>query len=97
MTVEVGVRELRANLSAFLDLVKAGEDVVVTERGKAVARIVSPGEARSRIEQHIAEGRAHPPKKPKGPARMPTVRPKGGNVADLLIEMREQRHRDLLG
>jgi prevent-host-death family protein len=97
VTVEVGVRELRANLSAFLDRVKGGEDVVVTERGRAVARIVSPGEARSRIEQHIAEGRAHPPKAATRTTRMPTVRPKGGNVADLLIEMREQRHRDLLG
>ena len=36
---QVGVRELKARLSEYLALVKAGEEVVVTERGKAVARL----------------------------------------------------------
>jgi prevent-host-death family protein len=36
----VGVRELRQNLSRYLDRVKAGETLVVTERGEEVARVV---------------------------------------------------------
>lgn len=40
MAVSVGVRELRQNLSRYLDRVKAGEDLVVTEHGHEVARIV---------------------------------------------------------
>lgn len=40
MTDTVGVRELRQNLSRYLDRVKAGEPLVVTERGQAVARLV---------------------------------------------------------
>lgn len=36
----VGVRELRQNLSRYLELVKAGEALVVTERGREVARLV---------------------------------------------------------
>jgi prevent-host-death family protein len=40
MSVTVGVRELRQNLSRYLDRVKAGEDLVVTEHGREVARIV---------------------------------------------------------
>lgn len=40
MAVSVGVRELRQNLSKYLDRVKAGEDLVVTEHGHEVARIV---------------------------------------------------------
>ena len=36
----VGVRELRQNLSKYLDRVKAGEDLVVTEHGREVARLV---------------------------------------------------------
>src|SRR2546423_1249097 len=43
MADDVGVRELRQNLSKYLDRVKAGEDLVVTERGKVVARLVPAG------------------------------------------------------
>ncbi len=32
--MEVGVRELRNNLSRYLDLMRDGEEVVVTGRGK---------------------------------------------------------------
>lgn len=35
----VGVRELRQNLSRYLDRVKAGEALDVTERGALVARL----------------------------------------------------------
>ena len=35
----VAVRDLKARLSEYLALVKAGEEVVVTERGKPVARL----------------------------------------------------------
>ena len=45
MTDKVGVRELRQNLSKYLDRVKAGEDLVVTERGAVVARLVPAGAA----------------------------------------------------
>ncbi len=34
-----GVRELKTRLSAYLDLVKAGQTVVVTERGKIIGYI----------------------------------------------------------
>jgi prevent-host-death family protein len=40
MSVAVGVRELRQNLSRYLDRVKAGEVLVVTEHGREVARLV---------------------------------------------------------
>lgn len=43
MAVTVGVRELRQNLSKYLDRVKAGEDLVVTEHGHEVARLVPAG------------------------------------------------------
>ena len=39
MAVTVGVRDLRNNLKRYLDRVKAGEEVVITERGKPVARL----------------------------------------------------------
>jgi prevent-host-death family protein len=39
----VGVRELRQNLSKYLDRVKDGEVLVVTERGREVARLIPSG------------------------------------------------------
>ena len=38
-----GVREARQNLSALLDEVRMGREVVITERGRPVARLVPPG------------------------------------------------------
>ena len=38
-TVAVGVRELKSRLTTYLRLVKAEQTVVVTERGRAIARI----------------------------------------------------------
>jgi prevent-host-death family protein len=35
-----GVREARQNLSALLDEVKQGREVVITERGRPVAKLV---------------------------------------------------------
>jgi prevent-host-death family protein len=43
MPTTVGVRELRQNLSRYLDRVKLGEALVVTERGREVARLVPSG------------------------------------------------------
>ena len=52
-----GIRELRQNATAVLRRVAAGEIVEVTDRGRALARIVPMHEA-SRLEQLLAEGRA---------------------------------------
>ena len=49
-----GVRELKARLSAYLALVKAGKEVVVTERGKAVARL-APLPSYHILPQRLAE------------------------------------------
>jgi prevent-host-death family protein len=41
--VTVGVRELKSRLSEYLRQVKAGNTVVITERGRQVGRIVPAG------------------------------------------------------
>jgi prevent-host-death family protein len=43
MTATVGIRELRQNLSQYIDRVKDGESLLVTERGREVARLVPSG------------------------------------------------------
>ena len=40
---EFGAFEAKSRLGQLLDLVEAGEDVVITRRGKPVARMVPPG------------------------------------------------------
>jgi prevent-host-death family protein len=50
----VGVAELKASLSAYLAKVKAGEEVLVTERGKAVAKLV-PLPRREGISEEILD------------------------------------------
>jgi prevent-host-death family protein len=57
----VGVRELRQNLSVYLDRVKQGESLTVTEHGTEVARLVPMPTGGATIERLIAEGRAWPP------------------------------------
>ncbi len=84
MTVSVGVRELRGNLREFLDRVQAGEEVIVTEHGKPVARIVPP--QGSRLDELIAQGIVTPAKKPRTP--LPPPVPIKGSVVELLLEER---------
>jgi len=41
----VGIRELKNRLSEYLRRVRAGETVLVTDRGQAVAELKAPGKA----------------------------------------------------
>jgi prevent-host-death family protein len=36
-----GIKELKNRLSSYLTLVKKGEEVLITDRGKPIARIIS--------------------------------------------------------
>jgi prevent-host-death family protein len=54
---EVGIRELRNALSRYLDRVREGETIIVTDRGRPVARII-PTALPEEIALLIAEGRA---------------------------------------
>jgi prevent-host-death family protein len=53
---QIGIRELRANLSSIVRRVRDGEIVELTEHGHPVARLV-PLRHRSRLQQMVAEGR----------------------------------------
>jgi prevent-host-death family protein len=51
----VGVKELKNKLSQMLLSVKAGEDLVITERGRAIARIIPEGMASSDEMRSLAD------------------------------------------
>ena len=44
----VGVREARQNLSALLDEVKKGREILITERGRPVAKLVPASPTRAK-------------------------------------------------
>lgn len=83
--MEVGVRELRNNLSRYLDRVRQGEEVVVTDRGRAIARMLPVGTERV-LDRLIAEGVVTPARQPKRRAGRP-IKVKGA-VSDLVAEQR---------
>jgi prevent-host-death family protein len=56
----VGVRELRENLSMYLDRVKKGEALTVTDHGAAVALLHPLPPAIGVVDRLIAQGIARP-------------------------------------
>ena len=87
----IGVRELRQHASRYLDRVKAGETVEVTERGKLVALLVPPEPATSARERLVASGRLIPAKRPFTlPRRVPPL-PGTADTGAVLNELREER------
>jgi prevent-host-death family protein len=95
----VGVRELRQNLSVYLDRVKAGESLEVTEHGHPVAQLVPLArQPMSTLELLVAAGRIvsgtgdlveylkkHPPS--------PLGDDDGPPATDLLRPVREEERR----
>jgi prevent-host-death family protein len=89
----VGVRELRQNLSVYLDRVKAGETLEVTEHGHPVARLgPNPRAPMSILDQMIADGRATPAKGDRRNLPMPPMIP-GRPLSEILQEMRDEDDR----
>ena len=85
---------LKARLSQYLAAVKAGEEVIVTERGRPIARLVPVGKEHApegRIALLIREGRMKPP---TGPFSLRPVEalPKDpqGRVLEALLEERSE-------
>jgi len=84
---EVGVRDLKNNLSKYLDRVQHGEEIIVTEHGRPVARLSAVDHPSDRLAALIASGAVRPPRSPE--RRRPTRRIKAkGSVSDLVAEQR---------
>jgi len=90
----VNISDLKAHLSAHIQFVKDGEEVLVCDRDKPVARIV-PCRPSSRSQQEqrlIARGVLTPPLK-KRPASGSWPLPPG-SVSDEIMEHVRQEERD---
>ncbi len=86
----MGIRELRQNLSRHLRRVAAGEQLVVTERGRPVAVLVPWVDVEDPFERMVREGRAT-----RGIGNPLDVEPIDGPISDVasraIEEMREER------
>lgn len=84
--ITVGIKELKANLSAYVKQVEEGEEVVITDRGREVAIVVPLSEERRAVKGLMAAGTARwAGGKPKGVAGVSVA---GRPVAETLLEDR---------
>jgi prevent-host-death family protein len=87
--VDVAVTELRAHLSEWIERARGGEEVVITERGSPVARLVGVG-AGTVLDRLAAEGVIAPPGRPDRPRA--SGRPRPRSAGSLSEAVSEQRH-----
>ncbi len=88
--MEVGVKELKTHLSAHLARVKAGDTVVITERGRPVAKLV-PAAAKdvpASVARLLASGEATWSGQPLPPFEPIALVPGAKTIAQMISEDR---------
>lgn len=82
-----GIKELKARLSSYIDRVRQGEPVIVTDHGEEVAVLVPISEERKYIMWLVKKGMAHwSGGKPKG---LTGIRMKGRPLSERVLEERQ--------
>jgi prevent-host-death family protein len=88
LNMDVAVSELRAHLSEWLEQAREGTEVVVTDRGVPVARLLGL-DATDTLERLTVEGVIARPEQAKRPTASGRRRPSARtNMADLVSEQR---------
>ena len=90
MLVNVPITEFRRQLKRWLELAQEGEEIVITDRGTAVARLTGIS-ARSVVERLAREGLLTLPTKPRIPAKdLPKLKVigEGRQISDYLDDVR---------
>ena len=95
MRVSANVATLKARLSEYLRHVKAGNEVVVTQRGVPIARLTGLETSERRATRRDRLARAGSLKLGRGSLRAtlltpPTGEPVGGEVLDALLAERNE-------
>ncbi|MCJ7630160.1 MAG: type II toxin-antitoxin system prevent-host-death family antitoxin [Longimicrobiales bacterium] len=91
----VSVGRLKARLSEYLRRAKAGGEVVVTDRGRPVARLVgleSDGALEGRVAELVASGLAQRPTQPLDAGFLERLRPEDpeGRSLEAVLEERAE-------
>ena len=83
----VGIRELKAKLSSYIDRARNGEQIIVTDHGVEVAVINPVSKERRAILSLVNEGVAHwSGGKPRG---LEGIRIKGKAISETILEERQ--------
>jgi prevent-host-death family protein len=80
------VRDLKNNLSRYLDRVADGDEVIVTLHGRPVARLSQIDRDTDRLAELVAAGLARPPVTAE--RRLPAPVKAAGTVSDLVADQR---------
>ena len=56
--IAVGIKELKARLSSYVERVRQGEEVVITDHGREVALVIPISPERRAVKALMDEGRA---------------------------------------
>src|SRR5258708_27173061 len=86
---QIGVRELNQHTSQVIERVKRGHVIVVTERGKPVARMVPMAQPQGLLDRLVGEGRAVAPTASSRPAMPPVIGDPTTDVAAAMAEARD--------
>jgi prevent-host-death family protein len=86
--IEVGVRDLKNNLSRYLGQVEAGVEVVVTDRGRRVARLTAIDDVEGdKLAALIETALVRPPTSKVRQRPVPLT--SDGSVSELVAEQRQ--------
>lgn len=90
ITKKVGIREFKAQMGAYMQLVKQGNIVILTERGKPIGQITPlPASLAERNRQFIESGYAKWSGRKLRPYK-PTIKLRGNKtMSELLLEDRD--------
>ncbi|MGO9614347.1 MAG: type II toxin-antitoxin system Phd/YefM family antitoxin [Dissulfurispiraceae bacterium] len=84
--ISVGIKELKAKLSNYVDRVRQGEEVVITEHGKEVALVVPISKERKAVKSLLESGKVKwSGGKPEG---LDNVKMKGKSLSKTVLEER---------
>jgi prevent-host-death family protein len=84
--VSVGIKELKAKLSSYIDIAMEGDQVIITEHGREVAIITPISKERRAISSLVNAGMAHwSGGKPKG---LVGIKIKGRPLSETILEER---------
>lgn len=86
----IGLRELNQNPSRAVARVRAGESIVVTDRGRPVLRLVPEIEDPSTLERMISEGTVRPPAESGMPEVFPELADEVESLSELVIADRDR-------
>jgi prevent-host-death family protein len=87
LPVEVGIRDLKNGLSRYIDQVREGGEVIVTDRGQPVARLSAIDRPTSRLSELVMSGLVRPPNRTKQHRPVHRI-DASGSVSDLVAEQR---------